>query len=134
MLGKLTLDTFIRELAEAIVECMAERDASLVSQRDRRGLGGRRHIDAVKRRVAEQTRNGGERDAFIRDRDFLLTPAAVRDELARGTAMAARNDNAEPGRPRTAKAKAQSAAAAERDELARLKRELEADMRSARGR
>jgi hypothetical protein len=130
MLGGLTLDTFIRELAEAIVECMAARDASLVSQRDRRGLIGRRHIDAVKRRIEEQSRSGGERDAFIRGRDFLLTPAAVRDELARGSAPAARNDNA--GRPRIAKAKTKSPAAVERDELARLKRELEADMRAAR--
>jgi hypothetical protein len=131
-----SLEDLVRAIGAAVADCMEARDQALVSQRDPRGLRGRRHIEAVRRRVAEQTRSGAERDAFIRDRDYLLTPAAVRDELARETALAlaARNDNAGPERPRTAKAKAKSAAAAERDEMARLKRELEADMRAARGR
>ena len=119
-----TLDDFIDAVADRLAERLAERDDSLIDQKDRRGLVGRRHIDAVRRRIAAKA--GG---AYIRGRDYLLTPAAVRDELARGSAPAG-NDNAMP-RPRVAKGKA---GARSSDELAQLKRELEAEMRGARNR
>jgi hypothetical protein len=131
LMGGLTLKALIRELAEAIAECIAERDESLVSQRDRRGLGGRVHIEAVRRRRAEK-KDG----AYIRGRDYLLTPAALREELERYASRAG-NDNdhaAAERRARPPKKTKSAAAAAERDELTQLKRELEADMRAARGR
>lgn len=117
-----TVRMLIRAFAAEIAACLAEQDDGLIDQRDRRGLMGRRHIDAVRRRMAEKA--GG---AYKRGRDYLLTPAAVREELERGSAP---SHAAVSARPRKAKgARVNDARVAE---LEALKRELEADMRAAR--
>lgn len=78
MVADLTLEVLLDALADRIAERMAKREAGLISQRDRRGLGKRRHINAVRRRIAE--RQGG---AFKLGDDYMLTPEAVREELER---------------------------------------------------
>lgn len=130
-----TLDWFIGQLAEALLEKMEARESGLVSQRDRRGLMGRRHIDAVRRRMADELAAGVEvKTAFHRGRDYLLTPSAVRDELAR---LSTRAPAAAPTAPaRTGRRGSSRAAAAERkrsdrDEAASVRRELESEMRRA---
>ena len=119
------IDGILDAIADRIADRIAERDASLVSQRDPRGLGGRRHIEVVRRRIAEKA--GG---AYKKGRDYLLTPVAVREELERFGTDAGNDNVGGPRRPRKTTAKA--GVAAEHDELMRLKRELEADMRAAR--
>lgn len=121
MTSTLTLKDVVNMLADALMERMGERDESLVSQRDPRGLMGRRHAEMVKRRRAEK--KGG---AYIVGRDYLLTPAALREELER---LAGEPERAAPAAPPRPPRKASRSA--EHDELARLKRELEADMRAA---
>lgn len=124
MIAGLTLDAVIDALADRIAERIAARDSDLIDQRSRKGLRGRLHIEAVRRRVAERTG-----DAFIRGKDYLMTPEAVRDELRRRAA-----DAGAPGavtRVRDALRGKRSPKAAERAELDALKRELESDMRDA---
>lgn len=125
----LTLDWFLDMLADRLAERMAARDDAPVDQRSPKGLRGRRHIEAVRRRV-----EAGLGGAWIRGRDFLLSPEAVREELARltrgrghgGAAPAAATARVpKPPKPKSPKA-ARAAAAAE------IKRDLETAMRRER--
>jgi hypothetical protein len=116
----------VKVFAEAVADAVCARDPSLIDQRDPRGLGGRRHIEAVRRRMAERTG-----DAFQKGRDYLLTPAAVRDELERLSRPGLVSRTSEP-RPKARKPSKSSAKAAESAELAKLKRELESEMSAAR--
>lgn len=120
------LDELFDALADRIADRLASRDPSLIDQRDRRGLLGRRHIDAVRRRIAEKAG-----DAYVRGRDYLLTPAAVRDELERLSKPGLVSRAPEPPLKARKPSKA-TAKAAESAELAKLKRELEAEMSAAR--
>jgi hypothetical protein len=116
--------------ADRVADRIAARDPSLVDQHDPRGLRGRRHIDAVRRRMADERKDPtAPKTAFQKGREYLLTPAAVRDELER-MSRGALSAHVPPERPRkTSKA---SAKAAESAELATLKRELESEMVAAR--
>lgn len=114
------LELLVDALADRIAERIAARDESLIDQRDARGLLGRRHIDAVKRRRAEK-----RGDAWIRGRDYLMTPAAVREELELASGTAGEPEAPPAAPPKQAKAPSRSS------ELASLKREMEADMRAA---
>lgn len=118
-----SLDELFDALADRIADRLAARDPTLIDQRDPRGLLGRRHIEATRRRMAEK-----RGDAFHKGRDYLLTPSAVRDELERLSRPGLVSRAPEP-RP---KARKTSSKAAESAELTRLKREMEADMMAAR--
>jgi hypothetical protein len=127
----LTFEWFIGQLADALLDRMEARDEGLISQRDRRGLMGRRHIDAVKRRIADELAAGTEpRTAFQRGRDYLLTPAAAREELARLSGDRGRAPKTSPrrGAPRPRSTEA-SKKRAESDEKAAVRRELETALR-----
>lgn len=129
MFGGVTLDAFIDAVAERFVdrlaERFAERDDSLIDQRDPRGLLGRRHIEAVRRRRAE-----GAGGAYIKGRDFLLTPQAAREELGRLS-----SGECPAPTPRSPRGKLKPGQrSAEQSRRERLKRELESEMRSARRR
>jgi hypothetical protein len=132
MLG-VTVQEFIFALADALAERLAERDESLIDQRDRRGLMGRRHIDAVRRRIAE-----GRKDSFIRKRDYLMTPAALRDELVRyavsdnGDGVAGAGDADERSSVRLPRPSKNKSKAAERAERERVRQELAAEASKAR--
>jgi hypothetical protein len=122
-----TVRMLLRAFAAEVAACLAELDDGLIDQRDRRGLMGRRHIEAVRRRM--KAKAGG---AWKRGRDYLLTPAAVLEELERGNGEMSNDSGAAPARPRKAKgARANDQRAAE---LAQLKREVEAEMRGVRNR
>jgi hypothetical protein len=117
------LELLVDALADRIADRIAARDESLIDQNDARGLLGRRHIDAVKRRRAEK-----RGDAWVRGRDYLMTPAAVREELERLSTFAHADSDAAPA---VTPAPKRSKAASRSSELANLKREIEADMRAA---
>lgn len=125
-LAGFTLRDLLEAFADVVADKIAERDQSLISQHDRRGLGKRRHIEACKRRMRE-----GTGDAWKRDRDYLMTPAAVRDELTRFGAREVERDE-----PSTVRARAKTAATAgkseaEAAELAALSRKLDAELAAA---
>lgn len=128
MFGGVTLDAFIDAVAERFVdrlaERFAERDDSLIDQRDPRGLLGRRHIEAVRRRRAD-----GAGGAYIKGRDFLLTPQAAREELERLSSGECPAPTPRSSPAKTRKANARSPEQARRE---RLRLELESEMRLAR--
>lgn len=123
-----SLDDLVNVIAERVADCIAARDPALIDQRDARGLKGRRHIDAVRRRMSEKA--GG---AFCKGRDYLLTPTAVREELERLSRFAvAAHPDAPVERRKAGPVKGKAPKASARDEMAKIKRELETDMRRAR--
>lgn len=69
-------EPFIEALADRIAARMQAGRERMVSQHESE-LGPRRHRDAVKRRLAN-----GEGGAGRAGRNYLLTPEAVREELA----------------------------------------------------
>lgn len=126
-IASLSLADFLDALADRVADRIAERDESLVDQRDRRGLMGRRHIEAVKRRMS-----AGEPGAYVRGRDYLLTPAAVRDELER-FGRRRRDDFNEPAAvaARARRAANDGATDQQSAELEALSRKLDAELAGA---
>lgn len=119
-------ESLIDAIADRIADRIEARDASLIDQNDKRGFMGRRHIEIVRARMAEK-----KHGAFKNGRDYCLTPAALREEMERGTI----GGEAAPSvavAPRPPARKGKSAAAARRAELEQLKRELQSDMNNAR--
>jgi hypothetical protein len=88
-----TLEALLDALAARLWEHMERRETGLISHLDKkRGLGPRRHREAVKRRIAE--RAGG---AYVIGREYKLTPEALREELERfGPRGAERDNDGEP--------------------------------------
>lgn len=124
-----SLEDLVDAIADRLADRMAARDTAPIDQRDPRGLMGRRHIDAVRRRLSE--RAGG---AYVKGRDYLLTPEAVREEferLSRGGLVSRAPVEPAPRR-KAGKPSKVSAKQAEQADRARIKRELESDMRRAR--
>jgi hypothetical protein len=72
------IEPYLDELADRIAERMHAARGRMVNQHDSE-LGPRRHRDAVKRRMAN-----GEGGAGHAGRNYLLTRAAIREELAGG--------------------------------------------------
>lgn len=123
-LGAFSFVDLLDAIADRVAERIAERDHSLITQHDRRGLGRRRHIEAVRRRIAE-----GRAGAYIRGRDYLLTPAAVREELERGGPRRAGDaEHPTAAAARARRAAAAAATAAEAAELEALSRKLDAEL------
>jgi hypothetical protein len=120
-----SLEDFVKVFATAVADAVRASDPSLVNQNDPRGLRGRRHIEAVRRRMTEE-RNVSPvaKTAFKRGNEYLLTPVAAREELDRLSKPGLVSRSPEPPR-KSAKAPKVSA----RDEMAKAKRELEAEMR-----
>src|SRR3954470_21284478 len=130
-----SLEDFIDVLASKVADCIASRDPSLIDQRNPEGLRGRRHIDAVRRRMAdERALPPNAKTAFCKGGEYLMTRSAVREELARLSRYAMGEHPEPPVERRKAPASkgGKSPKARERDDLARIKRELETDMRRAR--
>lgn len=131
-----SLEDFIDVLASRVADCIASRDPSLIDQRNPEGLRGRRHIDAVRRRMAEERAlPPNAKTAFCKGGEYLMTRSAVREELARLSRYAMAEHPEAPAERRKAGPVGKGGKgpkARERDDLARLKRELETDMRRAR--
>ena len=100
------LRAFARLVAAEVVRELRSGPSDLVSQ-SASPLGKRRHCAAVRERVAR-----GDAGGCIVGRVFYLSPAALREELAKGKA------------PKRRAPAAKAVAAAPRDELAALRAEL----------
>jgi hypothetical protein len=121
-MGPDSLDGILDAIADRLAVRLAAHSQDLISQRDRRGLGPRRHREAVKRR-----RENGEGGAYINGRDYLLTPAALLEELERCAPQVPPDNDNQPspgGGPRVKKARSA--------ELEALKRETVAELRTLR--
>lgn len=73
------LEPYLDAFADRVAERLEARRGRMVNQAESQ-LGRRKHRDAVTRRLAND--EGG---AGISGRNFLLTPQAIREELARGS-------------------------------------------------
>jgi hypothetical protein len=124
-LASMSVEALVEVLADALAarieRRLSARAGGLISQHDRRGLRKRRHIEAVRRRMAEGT--GG---AYHIGDDYMLTPEAVREELEKyGPKGVAESGPREP----SARAKRASAVSSEK---AALDRELDERARELR--
>lgn len=102
--------------AEILLERLRHGDARRVRQ-NKSPLGPRKHIDAVKRRVAEEQEAGempGTRGAYIIGRVYWLTQEALDEELGRGSARSGVKLAKGPRRPLPANDDADEGALEER--------------------
>jgi hypothetical protein len=77
----LDMRPLIEAIADAVVDRLQRAQQKMIPQGPRSDLSPKRHREAVKRRM-----RNGEGGAGIDGRKHLLTPEAIREELARGDA------------------------------------------------
>lgn len=81
------VDDLVERVSNAVVAKLRGSDRGRIGQ-DKTPLGRRKHIEAVRRRIREEEDAGeapGTRGAFIVKRRYLLTEAALAEELGRGS-------------------------------------------------
>ena len=113
-----TLESILDAIADRLAERLERRDQTRINQRDPRGLGPRRHREVVKRRIREH--QGG---AYIRGRDYELTPEALREELEQFGPRGVDSGKLVPAAMRRCKATSTESA-----EVAALRRKLDAEL------
>ena len=117
-------EPYIEALAERLAERLERRRGRMINQHDSE-LGARRHREAVKRRIAN-----GEGGAGHSGRNYLLTPEAIREELAGRGGKATRSAAASPaGADKAPPSKAHKSR--ERD-LGEFERELLSGLRAVK--
>lgn len=118
-------ESYIDALADRLAERLEQRRGRMINQHESE-LGPRRHREAVKRRL-----DNGEGGAGLAGRNYLLTVAAVREELARkggrGKGDAAPASPANDGAPPSSGG---SAAKSRARALAEYERDLMRDLRA----